>query len=437
MATELRSEASRDEPDPTPRTISVSPQTRSVLPQTLSLPLQDWSVWSEGETAGMRVVTDRAGRPALLGVSSRRGRRAVLYVDLPSADRYRSHDYVFEARVRCKKPGAVRLWVDDGVTVNHWADPNVGSRSTERLSIEGIVSHASDRLRLGIELVAGGRLVLEDAEIRVDWRPARSEPTLADLVEPIEDEALPRLDRKRIDETSLSEVQRRWREDGYVILPGIIPDTLIDGYCRVREQLDAPGGYPIVNPYIEVEEIKDLCLHDPLMAILEELIGEPMGMHLNLTGWVSTERAWHQDSYLNPPGVNNYYAAVWFALDDVSPDAGPFEYIPGSHRWFHLSGDRVLDFVPPEERTGMWPKTSESFLVPLLEEEIARRAEKPRQFLGRKGDVLVWNGFLMHRGAPPLDPTLLRKTIITHYSSIRRRKGPFVPVRVGKHGYYF
>ncbi|HPG24593.1 MAG TPA: phytanoyl-CoA dioxygenase family protein [Myxococcota bacterium] len=408
------------------------------LPDDGASPLRSdaWSFFSESDAARARLVARGDDGPRLF-IRAAPHRIAVLYQELAQPEPHRSHHYVFEAWVRCRRPGSVRLWVDDGVEVNQWADANQGSKGWERISIEGIVSHASERFRVNVHISPDARLELRDARLYFEWRPASTDPTLEDLVEDLPDHELPRLDRRQIDERGLSERQRYWRENGYLVLPGLVPHDLVDAYCRVRERIEAPNGYPTVNPYVEVEEIKALCLHEPLMAVLEELIGEPMGMHLNLTGWVSTERAWHQDSYLNPPGVNNYYAAVWFALDDISPDAGPFEYIPGSHRWFQVSRERVLRFVPPEERTGVWPKTSESFLVPILEQEIERRAVKPVPFLGRKGDVLIWNGHLMHRGSAPRDPSLLRKTIITHYSSIRRRKGMFVPTRTGRHGYYF
>ena len=47
-----------------------------------------------------------------------------------------------------------------------------------------------------------------------------------------------------------------------------------------------------------------------------------MLLHLALTGWISTQRDWHQDDYLNPPFVANWYAAVWMALDDISAESG-------------------------------------------------------------------------------------------------------------------
>jgi len=72
------------------------------------------------------------------------------------------------------------------------------------------------------------------------------------------------------------------------------------------------------TPYLFVPEIRELCLYQPLCAILESLFGERMGMNLTLTGWVSTERDWHQDDYLNPPGIMSHYCGVWFALDAIA-----------------------------------------------------------------------------------------------------------------------
>ena len=38
--------------------------------------------------------------------------------------------------------------------------------------------------------------------------------------------------------------------------------------------------------------------------------------------------------------VNGWYLAVWMALDDIGPETGPFQFIPGSHRWPVLRRDQ-------------------------------------------------------------------------------------------------
>jgi ectoine hydroxylase-related dioxygenase (phytanoyl-CoA dioxygenase family) len=252
---------------------------------------------------------------------------------------------------------------------------------------------------------------------------------------------LPPLDRPGVEETALTDTQRSRRRDGVVILRGFMPDALLDPYIARRDRLrtEAPelflGGWRSPTPYEHVAEMRALALHPPLMRVLREVVGEEMLLHLALTGWVSTQRDWHQDDYLNPPFVNSWYAAVWFALDHIDPASGPFEYVPGSHVWPLLRGDKVLDCMTEEEEYAVdpisgarvWPATSQRFVAPAIEAEIARREVKAVPFLAEKGDVLIWHGRLMHRGSAPQSPTLLRKALITHYSGVNHR--PDMPNR--------
>jgi SAM-dependent methyltransferase len=253
-------------------------------------------------------------------------------------------------------------------------------------------------------------------------RPVRSGLTWTDLSEEVDDFDLPPLDRRSIDLARLSPEQRAWRENGYLIVPELIPEHLIDGYCAVRRHVSLAEGWTSPSPYLDIPEIRDLCLHQPLMDLLEQLIGEPLGLHLNLTGWVSTERDWHQDDYLNPAGINGHYAAVWTALDRIRLDAGPFEFVPGSHRWPIIRQAKVLrllGYTNVDDPT--WPYDSELLLTPFFEEEIKHRGATIERFLGNKGDVLIWHARLLHRGSRPAYPGSERRSMIAHYSAVSRR----------------
>lgn len=266
-------------------------------------------------------------------------------------------------------------------------------------------------------------------------------PSFADLSETPDPALLPLLDRPGIDETGLDEAQRHWRREGYVILRGFLPDAITLPYIERRACLREVShnkhlsGWSTPSPYEHVEELRHLSLYPPLMAMLERLIGEPMLLHLNLTGWSSTERNWHQDDYLNPAHVNSWYVAVWMALGEVGADCGPFEFIPGSHHWPLLRGERVRACMSEAEREARtpegyetWPKTSERFVVPAIEQEIARRATPSQVFLAKRGDVLIWHGRLMHRGSAPRVPGSERPALIAHYSGINHR--PDMPNRL-------
>jgi hypothetical protein len=274
-----------------------------------------------------------------------------------------------------------------------------------------------------------------DGFLRVTaFKPVLANLSWEDLSDSVDDQELPPLDRSVVRFESLSREQRAWRESGYVIIPGLINDRLIDNYCRARRLV---MGYTSSTPYMHVPEIRDLCLCKPLADLLEHLLGEPMGLHLNLTGWTSTERDWHQDDYLNPPYVNGHYAGVWIALDRISPDSGPFEFVPGSHRWPIIRQGKILKLLGYDNCDDpYWPWESERLLTPFFEREIERQHLHPQRFIANKGDVLIWHSRIVHRGSRPERVGAERRAIISHYSAVRLRED-MPAVRRHPHGGLF
>jgi 2-polyprenyl-3-methyl-5-hydroxy-6-metoxy-1,4-benzoquinol methylase len=263
----------------------------------------------------------------------------------------------------------------------------------------------------------------------LDWEDVSGE---------VDDSDLPPLDRSAVNVTQLSAEQKFWRENGYLIIPGLIPDDVIERYCARRITVPHDEGWRSATPYMHEPSVRDLCLGKPLTDMLAHLLGEPMGLHLNLTGWVSTERDWHQDDYLNPPVVNGHYAAVWTALDQIAADSGPFEFVPGSHRWPIIRQYKVLKQLGFENGDDKnWPWDSERLLTPFFEREIKQRGARVEQFLGNKGDVLIWHARLLHRGSLPQRPGAERRSMISHYSAISRRPDMRRVERHNDGGYYF
>ena len=230
-----------------------------------------------------------------------------------------------------------------------------------------------------------------------------------------------------------------WNEDGVVVLEKFVPEDLMVAYeeCWEEANSNSPGGWDYPTPYMDNPALLDITTWGGIGELLEDLIGEPAGVHLNLTGWVSTQRDWHQDSYLNPPHVGDYYAAIWLALDDIHPDSGPFQYVKGSHRWPQVTREKILDALEPEERDHKWPKYSERILTPLFEAEIEKRDAEVTSHLPSRGDLLVWHGRIMHRGSPPNVPGMQRKSLIAHYSGIHHRGDMPAAVQTDSGGWYF
>lgn len=219
---------------------------------------------------------------------------------------------------------------------------------------------------------------------------------------------------------------------GVVVLSGAVPELLLADYERAYTAAGvAPRGWPSCTPYVEVPELRALCLSPEVAGPAEHLVGEGVLLHLCLTGWVSTERAWHQDTYLNPPEVGDAYIACWIALEDVHPDAGPFQYLPGSHRWPVLSRAAVFaELTPEQQQDSDWPKFTEAIVAPVWEAECERRGVVPWTFLAHRGDVLLWHPRLVHRGSPPRDAGRTRKALICHFSGVQHRQDMPIERRV-------
>ncbi len=257
------------------------------------------------------------------------------------------------------------------------------------------------------------------------------------------DHDLPWLDREEPGDTSLNDLQQKWRNEGVLILDSFMPDDIIEAYKEAWIQHnhinhDRPMGYPGECAYFQVPSLMELATYKPLHEILESLIGDQMGIHLNLTGWKSTTRNWHQDGYLNPDSNKDHYLAVWVALDDIHEDAGPFEFVRGSHTLPTITQEATKQRIPVSLRNDPnWPRYSEEFLTPMFEDIINRGELEKEQFLAKKGDVLIWHARLMHRGTVPNDPDLWREAAILHYSGVNHRPDMPVALQHNDGGWYF
>lgn len=250
-----------------------------------------------------------------------------------------------------------------------------------------------------------------------------------------------------------SETFSEWNAEGVVLLRGFFSADELEPY--EREWAHAHGylgsaaddlGLPILLasnphgwadscPYMTHDALRKLCCNPRLGELLRGLTGDDMAVNLNLTGWVSTERDWHADSYLNEPEVGDYYAAVWVALADINPLSGVFQYVPGSHKWPQITRETIGRYFDIEDPS--WPKQSETILTELFEEEIESRHATVVSHVPKRGDVLVWHGRLLHRGSKPLRPGVSRPALIAHYSGVHHRPRMPDAVQHENGGWYF
>jgi phytanoyl-CoA dioxygenase PhyH len=270
-------------------------------------------------------------------------------------------------------------------------------------------------------------------------------PSYEDLSEYLDTTHEPFLDRPEIYAQSekLPDIQRIWTQQGAVVVENMIPHALIDQYLQLRMSCPDERGFMSGDqaspcPYWQYKEIRNLSLYPEVCQIMKALIGEDCGLHLNLCNTKSTRRDWHSDNHLNPDFVNGYYLASWIALEDIHPDSGPFEFVPGSHRWPVLKRSKIWKHMSHEETLRPdWPELAERLLTPAIEEKIKKENVPVMSFTAKKGDILFWHSALIHRGSVPKNPDMTRLALISHYSSIYKRPDMHQGVARWGEGYYF
>jgi hypothetical protein len=235
------------------------------------------------------------------------------------------------------------------------------------------------------------------------------------------------------------ELRRNW-QDGYLQLPKFFSDAEVESVndCVDRLWRDrARDGRPIDvdyfldaapwctaalkdvpdearrrphkvnNLYYWEEAVRRMVLDERLAAVVRLLLdGDPCAL-TTLNFELGSQQMLHQDTLYMPPAIPYRMVAAWVALEDISPEAGPLTYVPGSNRippYFFTTG-----------RLGWHGAPEMPQFEAHMKRHVAERGLRQVEFCARKGDVFIWHPLLYHGGTRILDRTKTRKSLVTHY----------------------
>jgi ectoine hydroxylase-related dioxygenase (phytanoyl-CoA dioxygenase family) len=111
-------------------------------------------------------------------------------------------------------------------------------------------------------------------------------------------------------------------------------------------------------------------------------------------------QAWHQDEQFIPTRDRSLVAA-WIALDDATVQNGCLWAIPGSHR------PGVL-YPQQDQQDDRFDCTKEAYAFPYDDDDAVALEV-------RAGDVVLFNGYLLHRSLPNYGGHGLRRALVNHY----------------------
>jgi ectoine hydroxylase-related dioxygenase (phytanoyl-CoA dioxygenase family) len=234
---------------------------------------------------------------------------------------------------------------------------------------------------------------------------------------------------------------RQWNRDGYMLFRQAIPheaiDTAWENYRRavsdrpVCRALLEGRGTVLLSELNEGEDLgsisnyhfrfmdfhsisgatKAVMMNSKVVRFLELAFGQPPVAMQTLMFEYGSEQDWHQDFPYVVPRILSHLAASWAACEPITPENGPLEYFPGSHRFpFFDWGNGSLTYAHDD-----YAKVGK--FADYLRERAAQEGIQPVQLAAEKGDVFLWHAALAHRGAPVLRKGATRRSIVSHYST--------------------
>lgn len=225
------------------------------------------------------------------------------------------------------------------------------------------------------------------------------------------------------------ELARRFREDGYLILEGVVDPARIDAVVAEYPRLFAPGArFDGASRYVREllsrdptrkqdawyvsEPVRALAADPGILKVLRFLYGREPIPFQTLNFLPGTQQSLHSDAMHFSSIPARFMCGVWVALEDATHENGPLRYVPGSHRFSEI-GLEALGLWGEEDtaKLGASYAQYEQYL-----EALVRLHDLPvRTATMKKGSALVWAANLVHGGAPIEKPGATRMSQVTHY----------------------
>ncbi|MBA3947635.1 MAG: phytanoyl-CoA dioxygenase family protein [Herpetosiphonaceae bacterium] len=223
------------------------------------------------------------------------------------------------------------------------------------------------------------------------------------------------------------EAQRFFQEQGFLVIENALSPAEIDALnseaaaiCRgdrgtlkgVTPAADGESDTDVMRRYLCIhfphklsdEMYRTLAL-PPIVEVLTGVIGpnvKAMQSMLFIKASGKPGQAWHQDEFFIPTRDRSLTGG-WMALDDATVENGCLWVIPGSHRHGIIWPQRTHN----DQR---FDCTGEAIAFPYTDDDGVPVEVK-------KGSIVFFNGYLLHRSLPNYAPDGFRRSLVNHYMS--------------------
>jgi hypothetical protein len=223
----------------------------------------------------------------------------------------------------------------------------------------------------------------------------------------------------------LSEEKELFFEQGFVIF-NINDDALIDRInadveqilqskdFRTNSRVYSYNKYPrIVESYKHSQNCKDLATHFAVADRLRYFYGSVPLAFSTINFVHSTQQPLHSDYVHFGTIPHRMLVGSWVALEDIDPRSGPLQILPRSHL-FELFDYSMISSGRPKSLREV--KINYTLYENFIKSKIVKEGLSPVIPEMKKGDCLIWEANLLHGSPDCIDPTLTRKSQVTHWT---------------------
>lgn len=179
----------------------------------------------------------------------------------------------------------------------------------------------------------------------------------------------------------------------------------VPGCFSADDESEADGDplrvYPrMMHPHRVDERCRHYLTHPAAVAILRDLLRDGVTALQSMFYWKppgARGQAYHQDDFYLQTKPNACIAA-WTALERIDADNGALRVFPGSH------AEDILEMTPTNTAFSF---TSEAVVPPPQYPNVLVEMDK--------GDVLFFDGRLIHGSLPNVSDDRFRRAFICHY----------------------
>ncbi len=201
------------------------------------------------------------------------------------------------------------------------------------------------------------------------------------------------------------------------------PEGSRDGFHFDFKEGDPLAVYPrVMHPHRFMPIMKHHLLDGQIFDVLEDLLGEEALAAQSMFYFKppgARGQAWHQDNfYLNVrPGT---CIAAWVAVDPMDEGNGGLQVIPNTHEIPLICPDRNADssvsftkeIIPMKELVKTMGVTYDKDL------EVPSEGVTVHKLQLEAGDVLFFNGNVVHGSRPNMSKDRFRRSFICHYVGV-------------------